>query len=328
MNHRPRFVSADAVLEVLKWPEMIAALREVYASAPQARHSPRRVVARNDSVWLRALAATPPGRRYMGAKVFGFSKSGGTYAVILFDQESGALAGILDANHITGFRTGATSALGLDYLAPRKPLTVGVLGSGAEAQAHLAAVGHVRRIAAFKVFSPSVANRSAFAGRFRRELDVPGDAVGDARAAVDGADVIIAAARSRGEQPILFGDWLRPGTVVISIGSTLPEQREVDAGVVGACDLIVCDNVDEVVEETGDMIAARAAGIAFDDKLMSLSDLVLERHAARVRAARLPMLKTAGAAVQDLAVAELAFTKALAQGLTQEFPGDFRYKPA
>ena len=43
----------------------------------------------------------------------------------------------------------------------------------------------------------------------------------------DGADVVICAARARGEVPTLQGAWLRPGMTVVSIGSTPPEQREV-----------------------------------------------------------------------------------------------------
>jgi ornithine cyclodeaminase/alanine dehydrogenase len=324
---RPLFLSAEATKAVLTWPDAIAALREVYAAGVDTSNAPRRTVARGPGRSLRAMAAIPSTGRFMGAKVFGFSPSGGSYAVLLFDRHTGEVAGILDAHYITGFRTGATSALALDYLAPKKAIAVGVLGSGAEAQAHLAATSHVRRIASFKVFSPSAANRAAFAERFTRELGVSGEAVADARAATEGADVVIAAARSRGEQPILFGDWLRPGMVVVSIGSTLPEQREIDTSVVAACDLIVCDGIDEVVEETGDMIAAKAAGIAFTDKLMTLSELVSGRAAERVQMARLPMLKTAGSALQDLAVAELAFTKAAAAGLAQELPGAFLSKP-
>ena len=53
--------------------------------------------------------------------------------------------------------------------------------------------------------------------------------------------------RSYGEQPILFGDWLDHSSTVVSIGSTVPAQREIDVSVVSACDLIVCDAVDVVI---------------------------------------------------------------------------------
>lgn len=326
MTAHPQFISADAVVAALTWPDIIAALREAYAGPQDRNSSPRRIVAHTPTNSLRILAATPPGKRFMGAKIFGFSKRGGAYAILLFDQESGDIAGLLDANHITRFRTGATTAVALDCLVPRRSVTVAMLGSGKEAQAHLAAFSHVRNIASFRVFSPSEAHRLAFVEQFKQEFGLSGKAVDDARSAVEGADVVIAAARSRGERPILFGDWLKPGMAIASIGSTVPEQREVDVSVVGACDLIVCDQVDEVVEETGDMIAAREAGLSFETKLAALSDLVPGRCADRLRHTRLPMVKTTGAAIQDLAVAELAFTRAVARGLSQELPSGFLYK--
>ncbi|MFP3373902.1 ornithine cyclodeaminase family protein, partial [Pseudomonas sp. SIMBA_068] len=82
------------------------------------------------------------------------------------------------------------------------------------------------------------------------------------------------AARSRGEEPILFAEWLKPGATVVSIGSTIPEQREIDVSVVERSDIIICDTLEEVLEETGDMLAAKAAGIEFHNKAFSLADLM------------------------------------------------------
>ena len=47
---------------------------------------------------------------------------------------------------------------------------------------------------------------------------------------------------------------------MVSVGSTVPEQREVDAETIARADVIVADVVDEVLRDTGDLIAARSAG--------------------------------------------------------------------
>jgi len=160
---------------------------------------------------------------------------------------------------------------------------------------------------------------------FERELNIPVVAVARPEDAVRGADLVLAAARSRDETPILYGDWLSPGMTVVSIGSTLPEQREIDVSVVERCDLIVCDVVDEVAEETGDMIAAEAAGVEFRSKTISLNALMQGRD-ARAGSAMLPLFKSVGAGLQDLVVAELAFEKSLAQGLAAQLPIEFYNK--
>ena len=206
----------------------------------------------------------------MGAKVFGVARARQvTYLLPLFDQETSELVALVDALHITALRTAATSAVAVDRLAPRRPATLGVLGSGAEAQAHVRALAAVRTLRGVRLFSPNPANRERAALDLERELRVPCAAAARPADAVAGADIVVAAARSRDETPILDGEWLAPGALLVSIGSTVPEQRELDVRSIEVCDLIVCDAVHEVVNETGDFLAAKAAGVAFADKLAS-----------------------------------------------------------
>ncbi|MGC2780942.1 MAG: ornithine cyclodeaminase family protein, partial [Bradyrhizobium sp.] len=277
--------------------------------------------------WLRALAASPPGSRYMGAKIFGFGRAKSvSYLIALFEQQTGALAALVDANLLTAYRTAATSAVAVDRMATSDPAALGVLGSGLEAQMHVRAIAATRPIRALRVFSPTAANREAFAEMFSAELGIGCVAVDSAEKAVDGATIVLAAARSHDETPILRGRWLCEGTLVVSIGSTLPEQREIDEDVVAACDLIVCDICEEVINETGDMLAAKAAGVAFEHKIVSLNDLMTGAAADRIAAARRPMFKSIGAAIQDIVVAELVVNKAVAAGLAQPTPLGFLMK--
>ena len=178
----------------------------------------------------------------------------------------------------------------------------------------------MRKLSGLRVYSTTPERREAFAARMQSELGIPCVAMTSAEAAVRKSNIVVAAARSHGEKPILFRDRLHPGMLVVSIGSTVQEQREIDVSVVEACDLIVCDAVEEVIEETGDMIAAKSAGVAFEHKMISLSDLIAGRADERVSKAKLHMFKSVGAAVQDIAIAELAFDKAVARGLATELP--------
>lgn len=324
---RPVYVSAEVSKKVLTFPDMIAALKAAYAVPHAPLISPPRVVTRGNGNWLRALAASPPNAKYMGAKVFGFGrKKTVSYLITLFEQETGALAALVDANLITGYRTAATSAVAVDRLAPPGIATLGVLGSGLEAQMHARAIASIRPISALRVFSPTQKNREAFAAAFAQEFGIPTLPVSSAEEAVAGASIVVAAARSHDETPILRGRWLRDGMLVVSIGSTLPEQREIDEDVVAGSDLIVCDICEEVIEETGDMLAAKAAGIAFMDKIVSLNDLMCGRADARLNTVHRPMFKSIGAAIQDIVTAELVVEKARAAGLIQSSGLDFLIK--
>jgi alanine dehydrogenase len=323
----PLFVSAEATREVLVWREIVETLRDAYSIPHGPRVSPPRVVARGDRIWLRALAAAPPKSRYMGAKIFGLGRQNMvTYVIALFDQETGVLAGLVDANLVTGYRTGATSAVAVDRMEPKREISLGVIGSGLEARSHVRAIAAIRNVTELKVYSSSPARREAFAAEFSAELGVRCTATSTPEAAVADCDVIVAAARSHDESPVLFGRWLQEGMVVVSIGSTLPEQREIDEAVVERCDLIICDTIEEVAEETGDMIAAKKAGIDFHHKMVSLNDLMTGAIGDRLAQARLPMFKSVGAAIQDIVVAELALTKAIARGLAAQTSTPFLVK--
>lgn len=321
------FVSAAACRQVLSWREAADRLRAAYSAPHPEDASPRRVIAKGPGRALRVMAAAPPHSNLMGAKLFGYGGQKRTnYAILLVDHDSGEVRALVDGAVITAVRTSVTSALAVDRLAPKSATRLAVLGSGLEAQSHITAIAALRPIESLTVFSPTEANREALAAEATRLLGIPATACVTAQAAVEGADIVVAAARSRNEAPILMGDWLAERTVVVSVGSTVPDQREIDVSVVAACDLIVCDAVDEVVEETGDMLAARAAGVPFEDRIVSLNQLLMGQCDAAVATARRPLFKSVGNGMQDVTVAELAFDKALAAGLTLPLPLGFYTK--
>jgi alanine dehydrogenase len=322
----PVFVSAAATREVLDWDDAIAGLRAAY-SAPHTQATSVRALARGQGSWLRGLVAVPPNRTLMGSKVFGLARERrATYLISLFDQDTGDLVALVDGIDITSMRTAATSALALDALAPRRPIVLGVCGSGAEAKAHVRAFSRVRTLQSVSLYSPTVANRERAADELASELGIACTAHASARDAIEGSDVVLAAARSHDETPVFEGAWLRPGMVVVSVGSTLSEQREIDHQTIAACDLIVCDMVHEVVELTGDFIAARDAGVPFSEKMASLNDLVMGRLTERVGAARLTMYKSVGAALQDITVASIAVERARQRGLSIALPIELETK--
>ncbi|WP_233808767.1 ornithine cyclodeaminase family protein [Paraburkholderia sp. HP33-1] len=329
-THSPFFVSNDTARSVFVWMDAIRALQAAYSQPIPPQSTPARSVAAVGKTWLRTLSAVPVEGRYYGAKVMGAAmgsaKPAVEYVIILFDRETSRIAGFVDGALVTGFRTAATSAAALDRLAPQGPARLAVLGSGLEASMHVRAIASVRELTEVVVFSPTPEKRAAFADAVTRDLGVPARGVASGQEAVDGAGLVLCAARSRGELPILYGDWLKPDATIVSIGSTVPSQREIDASVVNCSDIIVCDMLEEVLEETGDMLAARDAGIAFHDKSFSIVDLMSGKLEDQLRGARRRMFKSVGGGLQDIVVAELILTRALEKGLAMSLPIEFENK--
>jgi ornithine cyclodeaminase/alanine dehydrogenase len=326
----PVFVSAEAAEKVFSWRDAIEALTAAYATPAPPSADPGRTVGSDAGAWLRTLPALPPGLRTFGVKIMGVATGsanpGAEYVIVLFDRETSRIAAFVDGHRVTAYRTAATSATALDRLAHPGPIRLAVLGSGLEAGMHVRAFAAVRDLDEVTVFSPTPERRDAFAAAVVRDLGVNAEAAGDPQTAVESADVVLSAARSYGEQPILFGEWLAPSTTIVSIGSTVPSQREIDVSVVEACDVIVCDAVEEVAEQTGDMLEARRAGIDFRGRTYSLHQLLAGDIDDRVRDAQRSLFKSVGSGLQDVVIADALLQRARDAGLTTPLPIQFETK--
>jgi ornithine cyclodeaminase/alanine dehydrogenase len=317
-----RVLTDNDIRSVFDWAAAVDALRAAYAAPEDATRYPARSMARGDGVWLRTLSGISQNGDLMGAKLIAASVRGrrASYLIALFDQDTSELLALLDGNAITGFRTAATSALAADCLTPRKPLSVAVIGSGFEARNHVRALAAIRSVRRICVYSPNPASRSSFA----RELAATGlDIVplDSPRAAVASADLVICAARSRDETPTLRSEGLLPDATIVSIGSTLPEQREVDSSVVAAAAVVVADMAHELAHDTGDMLSAKREGVSFERKLVSLSDVVGGRHPGRTSPNEIVLYKSVGAGIQDLTVAAMCLRRAADRDVGTVLPG-------
>jgi ornithine cyclodeaminase/alanine dehydrogenase len=316
------FIDDSAVAGLAEWPAAVSALRAAYAQPMSPDMVPPRVMARGDGYWLRGLAAVSPSGRFMGCKLIAASPRihRASYLVALFDKRTMDLAALVDGSRLTGLRTAATAAVAVDLLAPARPLKVAVIGSGFEARGLLEALLATREVASVRVYSPTPASRERFAASFRDAGALDIQAAADPRSAVEGADVVFCAARSRDESPVIQGTWLAPGMTVVSIGSTLPEQREVDAETMARASLIVADMPEEVAGHTGDGLAAAAAGVDVEAKLASLNDVASGAVPGRRSADDIVIYKSVGTALQDVVIAEMLFHKAHAEGRYTTLP--------
>lgn len=304
------------VQAVFDWSAAIMALKQAYSLSDTGAMFPPRSMARGDGVWLRTLTGILPRQGIMGAKVIAASPAASkvSYLMPIFDLETTALVALLDGNAITGFRTAATSALAARRLCAEQGPRIAVIGSGFEARAHLEAMARSGPLGDVVVYSPRESSRIAFCDIMAgKGITVRPEQ--SAEAAVAASDLVICAARSRDETPTILGSWLRPGMTVLSIGSTLPEQRELDPEAIARADLIVADMAEEVAHDTGDMIAAAKAGVEFADKLIELSAVISAAHPGRTDPAQIVIYKSVGAAIQDLAVAAMCVERARAAGI-------------
>ena len=318
----PLFLTDADVDALADWQSAIDSIKEAYSAIEDDGRTPGRIFAQSDREWMRIMPSVPTTGRLFGAKSIIGSFSHGlavSYLISLFDKETAELVALVDGNRVTGLRTAATTAVGASLLVPDRPLIVAVIGSGFEGRSHLNALSRVAAFAEIRVFSPTPVNRERFAHDFDGAFGAPAYAVGTAHEAVSGADVVVCAARSRDESPTLEAEWVGQNATVISIGSTTPVQRELPAELIGRASVIVVDGYDEVVNGSGDMIAARAAGIDVESLVVTLGS-AMGGHAAIDRENGIRIYKSTGSGLQDIVVAEMLVDRARATGYGTVLP--------
>jgi len=150
-------------------------------------------------------------------------------AVLLFDDKTGALKSILDGREVTAIRTAAASAAATDALARRDCRTLTIYGYGDEAATHLESLTLVRQFERILICGRSAKKAEEFARAMADHIGRPLEHTDDFEAAAH-ADVI--ATVTSAKEPFLQGRWLRPGTHINVVGSSIATAAEVDDEVV------------------------------------------------------------------------------------------------
>jgi ornithine cyclodeaminase/alanine dehydrogenase-like protein (mu-crystallin family) len=187
---------------------------------------------------------------------------------------------------------------------------VAILGSGVQAGSHARAMRTVLRDPELRVWSRTPAHAEALA------LESHASVSATVEEALDGADIVCTTTAAR--EPVLRRSWLRPGTHVNAVGSSVPSTRELDAETVAAASLFV-DRRESTLNESGDYLLALAEGLIGPDHIRAeLGELLTGRHPGRTGDDELTVFKSLGIAVEDLAAAELCVARARERGLGTE----------
>ena len=135
---------------------------------------------------LNIMAAAWADRGYYGFKDYAVSKEGIRFWVHLFDARTGSAVAIIQADRMGQRRTGAASGVAARHLARRGAATVGLIGTGWQAETQLEALCEVRDIRRARCYSRRPSKRGVFARRMSSALGIDVRPVDSARAAVRG----------------------------------------------------------------------------------------------------------------------------------------------
>jgi ornithine cyclodeaminase/alanine dehydrogenase-like protein (mu-crystallin family) len=296
------YLSEADVLALVDMPMAISAVEEAFRhlAAGEAENVPR-VRARAPGIILHGMIAAAGYLDFVGWKCYTTTRNAARFHVGLYEQATGSLVALIEADHLGRLRTGATTGVALRSMASSEAKELGLFGAGRQAETQLAAAAAVLPLRQAFVYSRSDERRRAFAERMRDRLAIEVTPVDRPQEAAEDLPVVITATGS--STPVFDGTWLAEGTVVCAMGSNARERAELDSTTVRRADIVVCDSVPACQAEAGDFVDALEKGVFDWRKAVNLADVVAGRAVGRTRSGGTVLFKSVGLAIEDLAVA-------------------------
>jgi ornithine cyclodeaminase/alanine dehydrogenase-like protein (mu-crystallin family) len=206
--------------------------------------------------------------------------------IVLFRSATGEPLAVLDGRLITEMRTAAVTAAATKLLAVPEARVLAILGSGVQARAHFKALSVVRSFDEIRLWSRNSEHAQELADKI-------GGTATTAEDAVRGADVVVTVTHA--SDPVLFGQWLKPGVLVNAVGAVGLRNREVDDITMQGA--VVVDSREAAVVESGEVALAGTTVYA------ELGEILAQRKPKP--SATITVFKSLGLAVEDLAAAKL-----------------------
>jgi len=309
-----RMIDTDMVRRFTEFGLLIEAIREMFRAdcvMPVRHHHSVRVPGEADATLLLMPAWTEGA--YLGVKLVnvfpgnaarGLPAVNGVYA--LFDGGTGQALAMIDGGELTVRRTAAASALAADYLARKDAKHLLVVATGRLAPNQIGAYRAVRPIERVTVWGRNPDRAATIVEGLAGDIEA--GVATDLETAVAAADIVSCATLA--SDPLIRGEWLRPGQHLDLIGGFTPDMREADDACIRRA-TVFCDTRAGATAEAGDLVQPLASGVLKpEDIAADLYDLCRGRHPGRGSGDEITLFKSAGAALEDLAGALLAFQKA------------------
>lgn len=229
---------------------------------------------------------------------------------LLLDGHTGQPLALLDGTMLTKRRTACASGLASRHLSRPDSSRLLMIGTGALAPHLIRVHARVRPIREVAIWGRRHEQAEQLAALLAASLppalgrDISVRAVRDRGEAAGAADIISCATLSH--TPLVEGRWLRAGQHIDLVGAYTPQMRESDDETVRRARIFV-DTRAGALKEGGDIAQPLGSNIITEnDVVADLFELARREKPGRIAAGDITLFKSVGAALEDLAAAELA----------------------
>jgi alanine dehydrogenase len=304
----PLYLSEADVTALLDPGAAVDAVEQCFRrmAAGEVEIAPRRRLRLPEGA-LADMAASDVGLGLVGGKLYAATSAGATFVVCLFDAETSELVAVIEADQLGRLRTGAASGVAAKYLARPGARTLGIIGCGYQA---------VTQVACIEAAVPSIERVVAYCrtpDRLAAFCTGTGAEPGETHRDVGSQDVVVTMTSSR--DPVLRGEWLASGALVIAAGANVASRRELDNTVLERASFVCCDSLETARLESGDLIDPVAAGVLDWLEVHELHEVVSGEIVGRESDEDIVLFKSNGIAAWDVALGAEAVRRARERGL-------------
>lgn len=307
------YVSAESIEKVLKYPELIEALKTGFSNTcnvPQRAHHDYEVEGKLDSTLLMMPAWN---NNALGVKLVTVSPENGQVGLpsinglyLLFNKETGEPNALLDAKTLTNKRTAAASALASSFLSRKDSRTLLMLGTGSLAPELIMAHKAVRPIERVLIWGRNKVKAAVIQEKFKNEFNSVEVVETLSEEVLKSADIVCSATLS--SSPLFNGKWCTDGQHFDLVGSYRKDFREVDSDLITSS--LVCVDTINALRESGDLnIPLEEEVIREKDINKDLFEMSSENQFQRKSDKEITLFKSVGYALEDLVAAELVMKK-------------------
>jgi alanine dehydrogenase len=236
--------------------------------------------------------------------------------LIMIDPKNGAPIAIMGGTHIADMRTGAAGGIAAKHLARKDTKIVGLVGAGAQAKTQLLGLlTFYGRLEEVRVWSRRKETREALVSEIKRshpKIISRAFAVERVQDAVWGADIIATTTPSKA--PIIIDEWISPGQHINCIGADAPGKQELDPAILQRAKIVVDDFAQ--ASYSGEINVPLSRGIIKPENIWAgMGEIVAGIKQGRTRKDEITVFVSTGLAIQDAVTANIAYKKAMAQGI-------------
>lgn len=222
--------------------------------------------------------------------------------MLLLNPETGEPVCLMDANYLTGIRTGAAGAVAAKYLARPDSRTVSLIGAGVQARSQLEGLTHLFSIEKVTVVSHTEQSSRKLAEEIRRK-GIDAEYSVSPQQAVEQSDIVITTTPSF--SPVVKTSWIMDGTHINAIGSDTKGKREIEMDLIPH--KVVCD-----YWEQSSSLGELQDQVSREVLYAEIGEITSGKKPGRQSESEITIFDSTGISVQDLSVAAFAYRKAKA----------------